>query len=326
VIIDCALYVDGRRAHEGRLSLDQIDPEQIRQKPGAYVWLGLKDPSTAELGDAEQVFHLHPLAVEDALEARQRPKLEVYGDSIFFVMKTAQYFEDTEKVSYGELLVFVGDWFIVVVRHGEANELREVRAHMEANPEMLAGGPGAVLHEICDRVIDNYDVVLDAVDQDVVEVEGEVFSDTKNDPTERIYRLKREALVLHGAIEPLLDALDTFVEAVLPQIEESHRPYFRDLRDHLLRANQKAEGIRELLTNVLQANLSRIQVQQNIDMRKISAWVAIFVAPTLIAGIYGMNFENMPELHHRSGYFIVLGSMVGLMALIYGLLRRAKWL
>lgn len=273
-----------------------------------------------------QEFDLHELAVEDAIKAHQRPKLEQYEDSLLLVLKTARYDDVEEAVVLGEILLFLGPGFIVVVRHGEASQLREVRRKLEGRPDFLALGPSAVLHAIVDRVVDDYAPVVQGVEQDIEQVEEQVFSTDRNNPAERIYYLKREVLEFRRATTPLLNPLSQLASKPLPHVHSESRQYFRDVHDHLLRVSEQVDGFRDLLTSVLEANLTQLSVRQNEDMRRISAWVAIAVVPTMIAGIYGMNFEYMPELRSPLGYPVVVAFMLLACSALYGFFRRRGWL
>jgi magnesium transporter len=323
VIVDCAVYEDGVR-RRGELALG--DALEAGRRDGAFVWIGVYEPTEAELGAVRDAFGLHELAVEDAIKAHQRPKLEVYGDSLFVVLKTASYRESVEEIELGEILLFIGDGFVVTVRHGPASGLGEVRKRLERNPDLLRTGPGAVLYAILDHVVDDYKPVLTGLESDITEVEGEVFSAARTSATERIYFLKREVLEFHQAVAPLLTPVDRLARGDYPQIREEVRPYVRDIHDHLLRTADTLAAFRDLLTSILEANLTQVAVRQNEDMRKISAWVAILAVPTMIAGIYGMNFEHMPEIKFRYGYYIVLGVMLFVCGALYRLFRKAKWL
>jgi magnesium transporter len=261
------------------------------------------------------------------MKGHQRPKLEVYDDDLMFVvLKSARYFEP-DVLEFGEILIFVGDQFIVSVRHGEASPLSEVRKQLETRPDLLRCGPGAVLHAIMDRVVDDYTPVLSNLDVDITELEAQAFGD---EPamglTERIYRLKRQVINLHRATAPLSEPLGRLSDGRYEQITDELRPYFRDIYDHLLRAVQTADQYRELLTSILEANLTQVSVRQNEQMRQISAWAAILAVPTLIAGIYGMNFRDMPELHWHLGYPAALGLMLVLCGALYTYFRRIDWL
>jgi magnesium transporter len=324
VIIDCALYQDGQR-RAGTLAVDEAAAACGQR--GVFVWLGLYEPTEDEFQTVGREFGFHELAVEDAINAHQRPKLEVYGESLFVVLKTARYVDAVEDVSFGEIQVFVGDGFAVVVRHGEASALAATRQQLEQRPDLLAIGPAAVLYGVVDRVVDDYLPVVRDMDDAIQTVEYQVFSeiDAEN-PVERIYKLKREVLELHRATSPLLEPLEQLAEQELPWIPQATRDYFRDVHDHLERVQEQVETFRELLTSVLEANLTRVSVRQNADMRKISAWVAIAAVPTLVGGIYGMNFEHMPELGEAWAYPAVLVFIAASCAFLYWKFRRSGWL
>jgi magnesium transporter len=324
VIVDCAVYERGKR-RAGDVSLHDVGA--ACRNADSFVWMGLYEPTEQELDDVQHAFGLHELAVEDALKAHQRPKLEVYDQTLFVVLKTARYLDETETVEFGELQMFVGEGFVVVVRHGDASALRATRRELEALPDLMAKGPIAVLYGVTDRVVDDYAPVIDGLDDDIREVEFQVFSDTTGNPVERIYKLKREVLEMHQATSPLLDPLDTLAkDDVLPVVPTDARHYFRDVHDHVTRVVERVETFNELLSSALEANLTRVSVRQNEDMRKISAWVAIAAVPTMIAGIYGMNFEHMPELDQPWGYPAVLGLIAVVVVFMYRRFRRSGWL
>ena len=323
MIVNCRVYEDGYRCP------GEYTPEtaaQATRDNGAFVWLGLYEPTPEEFESVRREFDLHELAVEDAIKAHQRPKLERYGESLFVVLKTARYVDDKEVVEFGEILLFVGATFLVTVRHGEASGLQQVRQSLEARQDFLRLGPSAVLHAIVDRVVDDYVPVIRGVEEDIEEVEEQVFSLDRTNPVERIYYLKREVLEFRRATAPLLTPLMQLSTQPLPHVGSEVRPYFRDVYDHLLRINEQIDAFRDLLTSVLEANLTRVSVRQNEDMRKISAWVAMVAVPTMIAGIYGMNFEHMPELSHPLGYPIILGLIVSICVSLYVCFRRWHWL
>ncbi|MGH8990805.1 MAG: magnesium/cobalt transporter CorA [Acidimicrobiia bacterium] len=324
MIVDCALYRDGQR-EGGQLALDEM-ALACRAK-GSFVWIGLFEPTEEEFGTVRREFDLHELAVEDAINAHQRPKLEVYDNTLFVVLKTARYDEPSETVELGEILIFVGEGFIVHVRHGAASALAGVRARIESRPDLLCCGPSAVLHAIVDKVVDDYEPVMEGLENDIREVELAVFSeDADENPVERIYFLKREVLEIHRAVVPLSGALNLLAHGHLPCIHEETHEYFRDVHDHLLRVVELDATYRDLLTSVLEANLTRVSVRQNEDMRKISAWVAIAAVPTMLAGVYGMNFEHMPELHSTFGYPAVVTVMLAVCVALYRAFRRSGWL
>jgi len=323
VIVDCAVYGNGVRRAGALPVADALEASRV---PGNFVWIGLHEPTAAEFEAVKAGFGLHELAVEDAIKAHQRPKIEVYDEMLFVVLKTAWYEEDTEEVHLGEILLFLGDTYVVTVRHGRASGLAEVRKRLEGDPALLSGGPGAVLYLILDRIVDDYKPVIHGLENDISEVEGEVFSAARTNPAERIYFLKREALEFHQAVAPLIAPVDRLARGGYDQIHEDIRPYFRDIHDHLLRTVDTLVGFRDLLTSVLDANLTQVNVRQNEDMRKISAWVAILAVPTMIAGIYGMNFKHMPELEAHYGYFVILGVMAVACGTLYRQFKKSGWL
>jgi magnesium transporter len=323
VIVDCAIYEHGQRLN-GKVDLHHAYGE--RGKDDTFVWIGLYEPSEDEFDSLTREFDLHPLAVEDAIHAHQRPKLEVFGDMVLLVLKTARYVDPTEVVELGELLVFLGHDYIITVRHGEASSLKPVREALENDPERLRCGPGAVLHAILDRVVDDYAPAIDGLQQDIDEVETELFSGGRSNPAERIYRLLREVLEFRRASAPLVDPIEKLAAGHFAQVDPTIRSYFRDVNDHLIRARDQLDGMHDLLSSSLQANLAQVAVRQNEDMRRISAWVAIIAVPTAVAGIYGMNFEHMPELTWTYGYPAVLLVMLVVCSSLYWYFRRAGWL
>lgn len=323
MIVDCAVYEGGRR-RDGDPGVHEA--VEACRKPGAFTWIGLYEPSEQEFESIRREFALHDLAVEDAIHAHQRPKLEVYGDNVFIVLKTAAYIDSEEVIRLGEILVFLGRDSIITVRHGEASELGGVRRTLEGDPEHLEHGPGAVLHAILDQVVDDYWPAIVGLGEDIEEVEDEVFSDSRSNPAKRIYKLKREVLEFNRAAGPLVEPLDRLARGKYEMIHPEVRAYFRDVNDHLLRAHEQLESYRDLLTSVLEANLAQVTVRQNQDVRTISAIVAILAVPTMIAAIYGMNFEHMPELDWTFGYPLVLGVMAVLCFALYRHFKKIGWL
>jgi magnesium transporter len=322
VIVNCAVYEDGRR-REGELSLEAAG--DAFHEEGAFVWLGVFEPEAAEFDEIAAQFGLHELAVEDAVKAHQRPKIELYGDTLLVVVKTARYVDSDEVIEVGELLIFVNPDFIVTVRHGDG-ELSGVRERIERRPDLLRHGPAMVLYAILDHVVDGYEEAAEGVDVDIQEVEREVFSGERTNSAERIYKLEREVLDFNTAVAPLSVAVDEIARGHFEAIPDDLHEYFRDVHDHLRRANGRIAGFRELLGSILQANLTQVSVQQNEDMRKISAWVAILAVPTMVAGIYGMNFHDMPELRWRFGYPVVLVFIVLSCLYLHRRFRRIGWL
>lgn len=328
---DCGLYTRGRRV-PGRVPL--------RQAGGAagatdgYVWVGLREPTTADIAEVAAEFRLPALAVDDAVNAHQRPKLEVYDDVVFVVLKPVRYVDHVEVVEITEIAMFLRPHAAVTVRHGEGGVLRAVRAELDAGvPPEEDFGPAGVLYRTADRVVDAYEVALEHINVDVDEIEGQVFGPGEDDHAERIYKLKQEVAEFRRAMLPLVRPLERLAAGEVPHVPAAAEPYFRDVHDHLLRAVDAIEVIDRQLTDVLQANTarvttgqSRVALRQNEDMRKISAWAAIALVPTAIAGIYGMNFDHMPELHWRYGYFVVLGVIAVACVALYRAFRRNRWL
>jgi magnesium transporter len=322
VIVDCAVYEGGRR-REGTLALE--DAYEAARAPGAFVWIGLLEPTASEFEAVQVEFNLHELAVEDAIEAHQRPKVEVYGDSLFVVLKTARWVGEPDLLYFGEILVFVGDRFVITVSHGEA-ELHDLRLAVEDRPDLLQWGPSAALHAVVDHVVDDYEPVIEQLDTAIREVEADVFSPTRSNPAERIYALKRAVLRLHGAIVPLEEPVAGLAKGRYGLIAEELYSYFRDVHDHLVRMAGHVGSLRELLNSVLTANLTQASVRQNEDVRKISAWAAIIAVPTLISGIYGMNFRHMPELGWTLGYPAALTLMALVCLTLYRYFHKVGWL
>ena len=331
MIVDCAIYRDGHR-WEGPEDLS--DALEEARAAGGFVWIGLHEPSEKEFDLVTEEFGLHPLAVEDALKAHQRPKLEVYDDSLFLVLKPVVYEPKSDQVSTGEVMIFVGDSFGVTVRHGEGSPLGAVRRHREQEPEMLGAGPTSVLYAVSDTVVDHYVEVATELQTDLEELEAEVFSPDgggSRHTASRIYTFKRQILEFRRATGPLAVPLTRLAGVgafgvTVPFVDDKARPFFRDVNDHLTRVNESVEGLDRLVSDILSAHLAQMSVRQNDDMRKISAWAAMAAVPTMIAGIYGMNFDHMPELHWLWSYPAVIGAMAVLEVLLYRLFKSRGWL
>ncbi|MET9295456.1 magnesium and cobalt transport protein CorA [Streptomyces sp. NPDC003077] len=353
-IVDCGVYRDGRRVSAHVTPAEAM--ARVREE-GGFAWIGLHEPTEAELADIAKEFGLHPLAVEDAVHAHQRPKLERYDDTLFTVFKTIHYVEHaeltatSEVVETGEVMCFTSQDFIVTVRHGGQGSLRALRHRLQDDAELLAKGPSAVLHAIADQVVDGYMTVAGAVQVDIDEVEIDVFSSgtngkaapkpakdkrakdkraakgaSKGGEAERIYQLKREVLEFKRAVSPLLRPLQMLSERPMRVIDSDIQKYFRDVADHLARVNEQVLSFDDLLNSILQANLAQATVAQNEDMRKITSWAAIFAVPTMIAGIYGMNFDFMPETKWKFGYPMVLLVTVAICVGIHRGFKRNGWL
>jgi magnesium transporter len=337
MIVDNAIYVDGHRASEPRSLRETY--EALRQERGV-AWIGLYRPTEEEFASVAEEFELHELAVEDALEAHQRPKLERYGQTLFIVLRPARYLDDPEEVEFGEIHVFVGEDFVITVRHGEAPALGEVRGRLEADPELLVRGPEAMLYAIMDRVVDGYAPVVRGLENDIDEIEVEVFSGNPG-VSRRTYELSREVIEFQRAVKPLSGILAGLTAGFDKYgIDEELRSYLRDVHDHAIQVAERVEGFRQLLQNILSVNLTLVSVQQNEEVKnlteasieqndevkKISAWAAILFAPTLVGTVYGMNFDDMPELHWSIGYPFALALMLVVSVTLYLVFKRRGWL
>lgn len=324
MIVDCALYRDGVRttADTGDLAALRAHVERDHD----FVWIGLREPDEEELQRVARAFDLHPLAVEDALNAHQRPKLDHYGDNMFMTLKTLWYVDEHDAVETGEINMFVGDAFVVTVRHGQGSELSSARAYLEGKQQILEHGPSAVVYAVCDRVVDGYEDVAAALTVDVDEVETSVFSTDRTNDSARIYTLKRELAEMRRAVLPLREPMRRFASGTAPMIDPASAVFFRDVQDHLNRAAEDVDSLDSLLSTAFDAHLAQISVQQNDDMRKISAGAGLVLVPTLIAGIYGMNFDHMPELHWTLGYPMALGLMVLSALVLWRVFKRSGWL
>lgn len=323
MIVDVALYQKGQRIQGPD---DISDLVEIARSSGGFVWLGLAEPTQSEFDMIVGELNFHPLAIEDAINAKQRPKIEDYEGLTFFVMKTVFFDKKEQEISTGEIMCFISDHFIVIVRHGEGHPLSTVRHDLEQNSELLSLGPFAVLHAVADRIIDGYTTIAHSLEHEVVGVENRVFNGKRQTFSQEIYFLKREIIEFKHAIEPLIIPITKLSTGMVASVPDKMRPFFRDTSDHLIQACEQASGLDSLITSVLQADLAHIQVQQNIDVRRISAWVALASGPTMIAGIYGMNFHHMPELSTKYGYFFVIGAMATLTGFLVRKFRKSGWL
>ena len=321
MIVDNAIYVDGRRTAEPA-SLQETY-EACRQR-GGVAWIDLYKPTEEELESVAQEFGLHPLAVEDSIKAHQRPKLERYGKTLFIVFKPARYLDESETVEFSEAHVFVGEDFVVTVRHGDVPAFDEVRRRLEGEPELLRRSPEAILHAAMDQIVDDYGPVVEGLRTDIEEIETEVFGGNSG-ASRRIYELSREVTEFQRATRPLAGALERLVESDEHGIDQEVRRYLRDVHDHVLQVTEQIEGFREMLSNVLTVNLTLVSVRQNDQTKKISAWAAILIVPTIVTGIYGMNFEQMPELKWAFGYPFALALIVTICLVLYAIFKRAEW-
>jgi magnesium transporter len=337
-IVDTAVYVDGHRvASPGSLAETF---EELRRRPDGVAWIGLYRPDVSEVASLAEEFALHPLAVEDAIVAHQRPKLERYGDTLFVVLRPARYLDETEDVEFGEVHLFVGPDFVLSVRHSEAPDLAAVRHRLESEPDLLRLGPEAVMYAILDRVVDGYYPVVAGVGNDIDEIEIEVFS---GDPqvSRRIYELSREVTEFQRATQPLIEMTDALAAGFDKYgIDEELQRYLRDVHDHIVQIVERIQEFRQLLRDMLTVNATLVAQQQNEEMKnlaeasnlqneevkRISAWAAILFAPTLIGTVYGMNFETMPELEWTQGYPFALALMLLVCVSLYWIFKRRGWL
>jgi magnesium transporter len=327
MLVDCAHYQEGCRQHSEKLSMAEAEERWQSNDGEGYVWVGLADPSADELEEARVRFNLHELAVEDAQNAHQRPKIEDYGDGNYFiVLRTARYEDEQEVVEFGEVQLFVGRSYVVTVRHGKVNPLTAARRRLEARRDLARLGTTAVVWAVADKIVDDYEPVVAGIENDIEEVERDVF-EKGVDTTQRIYFLRRELAGFNRAVHPLINPLGQLQRgALIPDVGEELRAFFRDVQDHVLRVHEEVAMQRDLLDGVLQANLNSIAVRQGETVRKVSGWAAIGILPTLVGTIYGMNFEHMPELQWVLGYPFALALMGGLSAGLYSFLKRIGWM
>jgi magnesium transporter len=323
VAVDSVIYVDGARVPDV-LPLDQT--YDVARARAGLAWISLYEPSRADLSSVATEFDLHPLAVEDTVKAHQRAKLERYGETLFVVLKTATYLDEPETIEFGELHIFVGHHFVVTVRHPGAPDLTSVRSRIEREGDFLSRGSEAILYAILDWVVDGYAPVVAGLENDVDEIEEQVFSG-RTEASRRVYELLREVLEFQRATKPLADMVAALVadfgtNGTDPELQR----YLRDVQDHVTRINERVEGFWQLLENILNVNLTIVSLAQNEEIKRISSWAAILFAPTLVGTIYGMNFEHMPELDWRLGYpfaIVLMGVVCGVLYLVF---RRRGWL
>ncbi|MFF8863183.1 MULTISPECIES: magnesium and cobalt transport protein CorA [unclassified Streptomyces] len=337
-VVQAALYRDGVRVSSPATLAETY--RELREESPGMAWIGLARPTAAQLHSLAAEFGLHPLAVEDAMEAHQRPKLERYGDTLFVVLRAARYLDAPEEVDFGELHVFVGPDFVLTVRHGAAPDLSAVRRRMEDSPELLGLGPEAVLYAILDAVVDGYAPVVAGVQNDIDEIETEVF---RGDPavSRRIYELSREMVEFQRATRPLVGMLHGLMAGFAKyETDEELQRYLRDVADHVTHISERVDGFRQALTEILTVNATLVTQQQNAEMRalaeagfeqneevkKISSWAAILFAPTLVGTIYGMNFTHMPELGWTFGYPFAIGLMGVVCVSLYVIFKHRDWL
>lgn len=322
MVVNCAAYDrDGRRLPE--ITLDQIS--DVLEQPDTFVWVGVHEPDEALLGKLQEEFGLHDLAVEDAHHAHQRPKIEAYGDSLFVVLHTAQ--EVRCNIAFGETHIFMGRRYLLTVRHGASLSYQAPRARCEREPELLALGPSYALYSVVDFIVDNFLPITEAFRGELEELESAIFRQEFNRETiQRLYVLKKELVTLRLAIAPMQDILNQLMRFHPGLVRDEVRVFFRDVFDHATRVKEACDTMGEMLSAAMSVNLAMVSVGQNEVVKRLAGWAGIIAFPTLIASIYGMNFEQMPELGWSFGYPLALGSMFGVSAFLYWRLRKAGWL
>ncbi len=321
-IINCAAYTNGKRIAD--IELNKV--HEVLKEPNRFVWIGLHEPAEEILQRVQQEFNLHDLAIEDAHIAHQRPKIELYGDTIFIVLRTSHMGQE-HHIEFGETHFFVGKNFIVSVRHGSSVPYTEVRARCESMPELLSKGQGFVLYAIMDFIVDRYFPVVQDMEQDLFGIEEKIFkAKPSRETTEQIYQLKRELLEVKRAVSPLVDICNRLMKFDIKCISPDTQPYFRDIYDHVVRINEMVDNTRELLNTALEANFSLISISQNDTSKKFAGWAAIIAVPTMVAGFWGMNFKFMPETEWKYGFHAVIAVTIVSCILLYYLFKRSNWL
>jgi len=320
-VIAAYIYRDGARTRE--VALD--DPQALITEPGEFVWIGLFEPSAAELGQLAKRFKLHPLAVEDALNAHQSPKVEVYGRELFVVARTAQLVDT--QIAYGETAIFVGPGHVITVRHGSARAHRELRQQLEASPSLLGKGTDYVLHAVLDFVVDGYLPIIQALEDEVLDIENRTLENfLSHAEVKRLFHLRRDLIRFKRVLSPMAEVCGRLEHLDAPCLDDDVRPYFRDVLDHVQRTEGMVDALREVITSVFEAASLLEQQRQGAITRKLAAWAAILAVPTAIAGIYGMNFDHMPELRWTLGYPAVLATIATICGVLYARFKKNGWL
>ena len=322
-IVNCAAYSNGRRT--GYIEIEDVS--EVLKVPEGFVWIGLHEPSEALLKKIQEEFQLHELAIEDAHRAHQRPKLESYGETLFIVLRTVHINPADHQIEFGETHFFLGRNFIISIRHGSSKSYSDVRSRCETTPHLLRKGPGFALYAVMDSIVDQYFPVVDTLEEDLEGIEEKIFGQqSSRETTEQIYHLKRQLVDLKRAISPLIDICNRLMRFDIDLIPEDTHPYFRDIYDHAIRINEMVDSGRELLATALEANFSLVSIAQSEVQKRFAGWAAIIAVPTMIAGIYGMNFTFMPELHSPYGYPAVLTVIIVTCGVMYRVFKRAGWL
>lgn len=320
-IVNCVAYCEGIRV----ASVDIDNISEILRQPDKFVWIGLHEPGTELLAKIQKQFGLHDLAIEDTHRAHQRPKIEAYGDTLFIVLRTVQMHD--KQIDLGETHFFVGRNFIITVRHGSSLAYTDVRTRCESTPQLLQKGPAFALYAVMDAIVDQYFPVIDALGEELENLEEKIFDETfRRETTAQIYHLKHQLLDVKRSVSPLIDICNRLMRFDLKLIEEETRPYFRDVYDHSIRINEMVDNSRDLLSTALEANLSLISISQNEVSKRFAGWAAIIGIPTMVAGVYGMNFKHMPELDWQLGYPIIMVLTFGTCVGLYIRFKRSGWL
>ena len=321
-IINCVAYKNGQRTAD----VDLNDVHEVLKDNSQFVWIGLHEPSENIMHHVQQEFDLHDLAVEDAQKPHMRPKIELYGDTVFVILRTAQKTKQ-QNVEFGETHFFVGKNFIVVIRHGSTVAYTEVRARCETMPDLLSKGQSFVLYAIMDFIVDRYFPVVDDLENELQHIEDKIFKEKPSrETTEQVYQLKRELLEVKRAVSPLIDICTRLMRADIKNISNETQPYFRDIYDHAVRINEMVDNTRELLNSALEANFSLISIAQNDTSKKFAGWAAIIALPTMVAGFWGMNFKVMPEAESEYGFYSIIFLTVAACVFLFFLFKRSGWL
>lgn len=319
-VVASYLYRAGKRAVEVPLTAEPFHAQE-----GEFVWIGVSDPTPDEMTSLQEMFGLHALAVEDALNGMQVPKVDIYGDQLFVVIKTAHL--EGEKIAYGETCMFVGKHHLISVRHGSARSHKELRQQLEQSPQLLEHGPDYVLHGIIDFVVDGYLPMVETLEDKILELEKHVLmSLLQPEQIRRVFRMRRHVIRFQRVLGPMSEVVGKLSHLDLPCIDDNAKPFFKDVHDHIRRVEGLVSGLREIMTSVFEASNLLEQQRQGTITRQLAAWAAILAVPTAIAGIYGMNFEHMPELGTRYGYFAVLGVIATLCGILYWRFKKSSWL
>ena len=319
-VVNCAAYSEGRKV--ANVGIDDIS--EVLKNDDRFIWIGLHEPDTAMLKKVQLEFSLHDLAIEDANHAHQRPKLEAYGETLFIVLRTAQMKD--QRIDFGETHFFIGRNFIVTIRHGSSLAYTDVRSRCESTPDLLKKGPAFALYAVMDAIVDQYFPVIDALEQDLANLEEKILDEKfRRETTAQIFHFKRQLMEVKRSVSPLIDICNKLMRFDLKLVEEETRPYFRDIYDHAIRINDMVDNAREMLSTALEINFSLLSISQNEVSKRFAGWAAIIAIPTMIAGIYGMNFKFMPELDWELGYPSVLIATFGICITLYFVFKRSGW-